>query len=78
MLGVPTVTIDRTVRLAVAGLNVGKFSDENGDDVKILLTKGNAGTPTLDALNNLYVNTSTGSRDTTHTSGRSEIRGLTA
>jgi multidrug efflux pump subunit AcrB len=60
MLGVPTVTIDRTVRLAIAGLNVGKFSDENGDDVKILLTKGNTGTPTLDAFDNLYVNTQQG------------------
>ncbi len=60
MLGVPTVTIDRTVRLAIAGLNIGKFSDENGDDVKILLTKGNTGTPTLDAFDNLYVNTQQG------------------
>lgn len=60
MLGVPTVTIDRTVRLAVAGLTVGKFSDTNGDDVEILLTKGNAGTPTLNALENLYVNTQQG------------------
>ena len=60
MLGVSTVTIDRTVRLAVAGLTVGKFSDKNGDDVEILLTKGNAGTPTLNALENLYVNTQQG------------------
>jgi multidrug efflux pump subunit AcrB len=56
MLGVSTVAIDRTVRLAVAGLTVGKFSDEKGDDVEILLTKGNKGQPTLDALENLYVN----------------------
>ncbi|MEY4930888.1 MAG: hypothetical protein RI909_1612, partial [Bacteroidota bacterium] len=56
MLGVPTVTIDRTVRLAIAGLNVGKFSDERGDDVQILLTKGNTGTPTLDAFDHLFVN----------------------
>lgn len=60
MLGVPTVTIDRTVRLAVAGLNVGKFSDENGDDVEILLTKANQGQSTLDALENLYVNNQQG------------------
>jgi len=60
MLGVPTVTIDRTVRLAIAGLNVGKFSDERGDDVQILLTKGNTGTPTLDAFDNLFVNTQQG------------------
>jgi len=60
MLGVPTVTIDRTVRLAIAGLNIGKFSDDYGDDVEILLTKGNTGTPTLDAFDNLYVNNQQG------------------
>ncbi|HEY3429919.1 MAG TPA: efflux RND transporter permease subunit [Cyclobacteriaceae bacterium] len=60
MLGVPTVTIDRTVRLAVAGLNVGKFSDTNGDDIEILLTKGNQGKPTLESLENLFVNTQQG------------------
>ena len=60
MLGVPTVTIDRTVRLAVAGLNVGKFSDVNGDDIGILLTKGNEGKATMQSLENLYVNTQQG------------------
>jgi multidrug efflux pump subunit AcrB len=60
MLGVPTVTIDRTVRLAVAGLNVGKFSDEDGDDVEILLTKGNNGQSSLELLENLYVNNQQG------------------
>lgn len=60
MLGVPTLAIDRTVRLAVAGLNIGKFSDEKGDDVEILLTKGNSGISTLDALDNLFVNNQQG------------------
>jgi multidrug efflux pump subunit AcrB len=60
MLGIPTVSIDRTVRLAVAGLNIGKFSAENGDDVGILITKGNEGTPTIKALENLYVNNQQG------------------
>lgn len=60
MLGLPTVTIDRTVRLAVAGLTVGKFSDESGDDISIVVTKGNSGTPSLQALENLYVNNNQG------------------
>ena len=60
MLGIPTIMIDRTVRLAVAGLSIGKFADEKGKDVKILLTKGNTGTPTLEALTNLYVNNQQG------------------
>jgi multidrug efflux pump subunit AcrB len=60
MLGIPTVNIDRTVRLAVAGFNAGKFSDDNGDDYDIVLTKQNAQHPTLDALENLYINNSQG------------------
>jgi multidrug efflux pump subunit AcrB len=60
MLGIPTVNIDRTVRLAVAGINAGKFSDANGDDVSIVLTRANENPPTLESLNNLYVNSQQG------------------
>lgn len=60
MLGVSTITIDRTVRLAVAGLNVGKFSDDNGDEVEIVLTKNHGSETTLDALEQLYVNSNQG------------------
>jgi multidrug efflux pump subunit AcrB len=60
MLGVSTITIDRTVRLAVAGLNVGKFSDDNGDEVEILLTKNHGSETNLDALEQLYVNSNQG------------------
>jgi multidrug efflux pump subunit AcrB len=60
MLGVPTVNIDRTVRLAIAGFNVGKFSDENGDDFEIVLTKNKAEHPTLETLENIYVNNNQG------------------
>lgn len=60
MLGIPTVTIDRTVRLAVAGLSVGKYSDEKGNDVGILLTKGNEGQATMRTLENIYVNNQQG------------------
>ncbi len=61
MLGVPTVNIDRTVRMAIAGLNIGQYSDENGNDYDLLVTRTKAGRPTLDDLNNLYVNTYSGS-----------------
>jgi multidrug efflux pump subunit AcrB len=60
MLGVSTLNIDRTVRLAVAGFTAGKFSDANGDDFDIVLTKSKAEHPTLDALQNLYVNNNQG------------------
>ncbi len=45
MLGIPTVTIDNTVRLGVTGIDAGKFSNQNGDEFKIVLTKSNKTTP---------------------------------
>ncbi len=60
MQGIATVDIDRTVRLAVAGLNAGQFSDEKGDDFQIVLTKSKAEHPTLDVLENLYINNASG------------------
>jgi len=60
MLGVPTVNVDRTVRMAIAGLNIGQYSDENGNDYDLLVTRTKSGRPTLDDLNNLYVNTYSG------------------
>ncbi|MEJ0055126.1 MAG: efflux RND transporter permease subunit [Bacteroidota bacterium] len=60
MLGIPTVSIDRTVRLAISGLNAGKFSDADGDDFEIVVTKAKEEHPTLETLENLYVNSSMG------------------
>ncbi len=55
-LGIPTVNIDRTVRLAIAGLSVGSFTDANDKDYDILLTTPKKERATLDAFNDLYVN----------------------
>jgi multidrug efflux pump subunit AcrB len=60
MLGVPTVNIDRTVRLAVAGLNLGKYTDNNENDYNILLTRSREERPTLDVFSNLFVNNNQG------------------
>lgn len=56
MLGIPIINIDRTVRLAVAGFEVGKMTDEDGDNYKIQLTKEKNTINSLDAFDNLYVN----------------------
>ncbi len=60
LLGIQTVNIDKTVRLAVAGLNVGKYTDENDKDYSILLTRTKEEIPTLDVFDNLYVNNNLG------------------
>jgi multidrug efflux pump subunit AcrB len=56
MLGVNTADISRTVRLAVAGIAVGSFSDEAGEDRKVVLTTPKQERATLAAFDHLYVN----------------------
>ncbi len=60
MSGINTVDIDRTVRLAVAGLDMGNFSDAEGEDFDIYLTTPKKERATLASLDNLFVNTSQG------------------
>ena len=60
MVGVNTVDIDRTIRLAISGIDMGKFSDANGDDYGIQLTTPKRGRPTLDAFDNLFINNQRG------------------
>lgn len=55
LLGVPTAEIDKDVRLAVAGLNVGKMTDSEGDSYDILATKEKNDLQSLDAFKNLYI-----------------------
>jgi multidrug efflux pump subunit AcrB len=59
-LGIPTVNIDRTVRLAVAGLELGTYTDSDGEDVSILLTTPHGDQPKLDVFDDLYVNSTQG------------------
>ncbi|PZR28198.1 MAG: multidrug transporter AcrB [Citrobacter freundii] len=61
-LGVPTVNIGRTVRMAVAGYPVGTFTDPNteGDDYSIVLSVPRPSYPDLTVFNNLYINNNQG------------------
>jgi multidrug efflux pump subunit AcrB len=55
-LGLLTADIDQTIRLAVAGLEVGTYTDEEDEDYSILLTATDADYPGLAVLENVYVN----------------------
>jgi len=59
-LGVFTSDIDRTIRLAVAGLTTGTYTNEIGDDFDIVVTSPKGKYRELDALENLYVNNAQG------------------
>lgn len=64
LLGVQTLDIDRSVRMAIAGLPVATFKDglDEENDVLVTLPKkdGSQTRPTLDILNNVYVPSATG------------------
>jgi len=55
-LGINTSEIDRTVRLALAGLSLGSFTDEKDIERSILITSPRPERATLASFDNLYVN----------------------
>jgi multidrug efflux pump subunit AcrB len=55
-LGIQTADIDKTVRLAVAGLDVGTYTDEQGDDYTIRLAAPRERFATLQTFEGVYVN----------------------
>jgi multidrug efflux pump subunit AcrB len=59
-LGILTADIDKTVRLAVAGLDIGKFSDEDGNDFQMRISVPKDRFATLQLFENLYVNNAIG------------------
>ena len=59
-LGVLTGDIDKTVRLAVAGLPVGEYADEKGDNRPVVVNAPMDKFATLDVFNNLFVNSALG------------------
>jgi multidrug efflux pump subunit AcrB len=56
MLGIPTVSIDRMIRLVVAGFDLGKLTDKQGNEHSIVISKPHAKHPSLEVFDNLYVN----------------------
>ena len=61
MSGINTVDIDRTIRLAVAGLSIGNFSDAEGEDYDVYVTTPKGEKATLASFNNVFINTRQGS-----------------
>ena len=59
-LGVFTADIDKTIRLAVAGLNIGNYTNSDGDDFNITINAPKDKFPTLNSLNNLFINNAVG------------------
>ena len=54
-LGIATADIDQTVRLALAGLNLGSFTDPKGNERSILLTTPKENRATLETFEPIYI-----------------------
>lgn len=60
-LGVSSLNIDQIARLAVTGLSMGTYyNNDNKNGYNVLLTRMKQGRPNLDAFSNLYVNNAQG------------------
>ncbi len=55
-LGIFTADIDKTVRLAVAGLQAGTYSNDDGDDFKVIVDVPREKFANLDVIKNLFIN----------------------
>ncbi len=60
MLGIQTADIDKTVRLAIAGIEMGTYTDAGGEEYDILVTAPKDGPATLAIFEQLYINSMSG------------------
>ena len=60
LLGISMADIKRTVRMAIAGLPIGTFRTENGDEFAVTMRLPLQGHPQLTALDSIYLDSSTG------------------
>lgn len=59
-LGVFSAEVDKTIRLAVAGLQMGTYTDQEGEEYNITVNAPKDKFATLASLNNLFVNNAVG------------------
>jgi multidrug efflux pump subunit AcrB len=60
MLGIPLVEIDRTIRTAVAGIEISSYRDQKGEEYPILLKMKQADEFRLEDLDHIYVSSLSG------------------
>jgi multidrug efflux pump subunit AcrB len=55
LLGIPTIEIDRTLRLGIAGVPAARLRDDQGDEYPVQVRLPGAGPPGADALGRIYL-----------------------
>jgi multidrug efflux pump subunit AcrB len=59
-LGIQTADIDRTIRMAISGFELAKYTNDRGDDYNIVLKTPRNEFATLETFNNIYINNAIG------------------
>lgn len=62
MFGIPTVEIDRTIRLALAGIIAGKYRDSDGKEYSISIRLPKEIANSLESLDRIYISSLTGAQ----------------
>lgn len=62
MLGIPLSEIDKTIRMAIAGLDISSFRAENGDEFDINIGINTNEKPSLDVFDKIYVAAANGAQ----------------
>jgi multidrug efflux pump subunit AcrB len=62
ILGIPTVEVDRTVRLGIAGMRAGHVREADGDEFDIAVRLPHENAPTVRSLNDVYLTSVTGAQ----------------
>jgi multidrug efflux pump subunit AcrB len=60
MFGIPTSEIDKTIRLAISGINIGEYRDRDGEEYAINVGLENNNKPTMDVFDKIYVSAANG------------------
>jgi multidrug efflux pump subunit AcrB len=62
MFGIPAIEIDRTIRLALAGINVGKYRTAEGKEYSINVRLSDENSNNLEKLDRIYVSSLSGAQ----------------
>ncbi|CAH0996683.1 Multidrug resistance protein MdtB [Emticicia aquatica] len=55
MLGIPTVDVDRTIRMGIAGVNLGTFKQNDGEEMDINVSLPRENRPNMDVFSKMFV-----------------------
>ncbi len=55
MLGIPTVDVDRTIRMGISGVNMGIFKEKDGEDMNLNVSLPRGERPSMDVFSKMFV-----------------------